>query len=283
MIADSQTHYCADPEHVRAYAPVKTLSIVSGKCGDGRTTLAVNLGLCLARADHDVLLSDANLSLGSLDTTLNLQQQFNISDLVSDKKDINDILVAGPYGISLVPSPHGNPEMSRLSQIQHHGIINSFNHMRSPADIMLIDNEAGISPAVLDFTYAAREVLLVVCDEPASMQNCFATIKALNKNRECNRFRVVANKVNSSQHGLEIYSELCRQTDRYLDVLLEYCGSIPHDDALVEATRSGKAVVESAVGSRSARSIEMLAEKIKKWPKPTVPKGQPEFFVERLV
>lgn len=283
MLANSQTHYSADVGHVRSYAPVNTLSIVSGKGGDGRSTLAINLGLCLARAKSEVLLFDANLSLGSLDTSLNLQQQFNVSDLISDKKDINDILVTGPYGISLIPSPHGNPEMSRLSQIQHHGIINSFNHMRSDADIMLIDNEAGISPAVLDFTYAAREVLLVVCDEPASMQNCFATIRALNENKECNRFRVVTNKVSSSQHGLEVYSELCRQTDRYLDVLLEYCGSIPQDDALVEATRKGKAVVETSVGSRSARSIEMLAEKIKKWPKPTTPKGQPEFFVERLV
>ena len=86
MISDSQAHYCADANHVRSYAPVKTLSIVSGKGGDGRTTLAINLGLCLARADHDVLLFDANLSLGTLDTTLNLQQRFNISDLVSDKK-----------------------------------------------------------------------------------------------------------------------------------------------------------------------------------------------------
>lgn len=270
-------------EQERIPAPVQTLSIVSGKGGDGRTTIAINLAIGFALKNAGVVLFDGNLSLGSIDSSLNLQQRFNVADLVADEKDINDISVAGPYGITLVPSCHGNPEMSHLSQIQHQGIINSFSQLRAGADIMLIDNEAGISRSVLDFTYAAREVLLVVCDEPTSLNNSFATIKTLSENRECNRFRVITNKVDSSQHGLEIYSELCRRTDRYLDVLVEYCGCIPFDDALTEASRSGKAVAENNAGSRSARSIERLVEKIMKWPKPSSVKGHPEFFLERLV
>ncbi len=267
----------------RNLPPVQTLSVVSGKGGDGRTTVAINLAMSLAQQTAQVVLFDGNLSMGTIDTALNIKQKFNIADLVADEKDINEICVTGPYGITLVPGCHGNPEMSQLSQIQHQGIINSFSQLRTAADIMLIDNEAGISRSVLDFTYAAREVLLVVCDEPASMQNSFATIKTLSSNKECCRFRVVANKVDSSQHGLEIYSELCRQTDRYLDVLVEYCGCIPFDEEITEASRAGKALTETNSGSRSSRSFQRLAEKIMKWPKPDSAQGHPEFFLERLI
>jgi len=263
------------------YSAVQTLSLVSGKGGDGRTAIALNLAVALARSDSQVVLFDANLSLGNLDLGMNVRQDFNIADVVANRKDINEVVVRGPHNIVLVPSPHGDPEMSHLSQIQHYGIINSFSNLATDADIML--NEAGISRSVVDFTHAAREVLLVVCDEPASLQNAFATIKALSASKHCYRFRVIANKVDSSQHGLEVYSDICRRTDRYLDVLLEYCGAIPFDEALASAARDGKAVVESHVGSKSARSIEKLAAKIKQWPKPQEPKGQTEFFVERLV
>jgi len=257
------------------YSAVQTISLISGKGGDGRTTIALNLAVALARSDLQVILFDANLSLGNLDLCLNVRQEFNIADVVANRKDINEVVVEGPGNIMLVPSPHGDPEMSHLSQIQHNGIINSFSNLATDADIMLIDNEAGISRSVVDFTHAAREV--------ASLQNAFATIKALSASNHCYRFRVIANKVDSSQHGLEVYSDICRRADRYLDVLLEYCGAIPFDEALARASRDGRAVVESHVGSKSARSIEKLAAKIKQWPKPTEPKGQAEFFVERLV
>lgn len=265
------------------YPPVQTISIVSGKGGDGRTAVVVNLAIALSRLQSQVLLMDANLGLGNIDHALNVQQQFNIADFVRGTKELQDIVVTGPEGVQIVPSTHGNPEMSRLSQIEHNGIINAFSQLQVPADTMFIDNVAGVSQSVLDFSHAARQVLVVVCDEPASLQNAFLTIKAINANNSTDRFKVVANKVSSSQHGLDVYSELFRLTDRYLDVLLEYCGCIPHDEMISQSTQARKSVLEAHPGSRSARSVERLANKIQQWPKPLEPKGQPEFFVERLV
>ncbi len=262
---------------------VQTISIVSGKGGDGRTSVAVNLAVALSRLQSRVLLMDGNLSLGNLDLAMNVQQQFNLSHLIDGSKELQDIVVMGQEGVWIVPSPHGDAEMSQLSQIQHNGIINAFSSLPVAADIMIIDNDAGVSRSMLDFTHAARQVLVVVCDEPASLKNAFLTIQAISANQGTDRFRVIANKVSSSQHGLDVYSELFRMTDRYLDVLMEYCGSIPQDDMLLQSTKQRTSVLEAHPGCKSTRSVERLANKIKEWPKPLEPKGQPEFFVERLV
>lgn len=263
--------------------PVQTISVVSGKGGDGRTAVALNLAIAMSRLRSRVLLMDANLALGNIDLALNVKQQFNLSHLIKGSKTLQDIVVTGPEGVSIVPSAHGDAEMSQLSQVEHIGIVNAFSSLPVAADIMFIDNDAGVSRSVLDFTHAARQVLVVVCDEPASLQNAFLTIKAISANRGTDRFRVIANKVSSSQHGLDVYSELFRMTDRYLDVLLEYCGSIPQDDMMLQANQERTSVLEAHPGCKSARSVERLANKIKEWPKPLEPKGQSEFFVERLV
>ncbi len=262
---------------------VQTISVVSGKGGDGRTTVAMNLAIAMSRLSSRVLLMDGNLSLGNIDLALNVQQQFNLSHLIGGSRSLPEIVVNGPEGVSIVPSAHGDAEMAQLSQIEHVGIINAFSSLHVPADIMFIDNDAGVSRSVLDFTHAARQVLVVVCDEPASLQNAFLTIKAINASKGTDRFRIITNKVSSSQHGLDVYSELFRMTDRYLDVLLEYCGSIPQDDMMLQANQKRTSVLEAHPGCKSARSVERLAQKIKEWPRPLEPKGQTEFFVERLV
>ena len=108
---------------------VQTISVVSGKGGDGRTAIALNLAIALSRLRSRVLLMDANLSLGNIDLALNVKQQFNLSHLIDGSRSLQEILVTGPEGVSIVPSAHGDAEMSQLSQIEHIGIINAFSSL----------------------------------------------------------------------------------------------------------------------------------------------------------
>ena len=47
-------------------------------------------------------------------------------------------------------------------------------------DFMIVDTAAGIAANTLDFCNASHEVLVVVCDDPASITDAYATIKVLN-------------------------------------------------------------------------------------------------------
>jgi flagellar biosynthesis protein FlhG len=97
------------------------------------------------------------------------------------------------------------------------------------------------------------------------------------------RFRVVANKTESSQQGLDLYASLTTLTDRHLDVLLDYCGSIPLDVQLKHAVAQRRAVVEAFPRSSAALAFRKLATKVARWPQPQTPCGHIEFFVERLI
>jgi flagellar biosynthesis protein FlhG len=50
-----------------------------------------------------------------------------------------------------------------------------------PLDVLIIDTAAGTSHSVTSFTRAAQDMLVAVCDEPASIIDVYALIKVLSR------------------------------------------------------------------------------------------------------
>ncbi|OQX47631.1 MAG: cobyrinic acid a,c-diamide synthase, partial [Candidatus Sedimenticola endophacoides] len=186
-------------------------------------------------------------------------------------------------GIRVVPASSGLKEMAELSEAEHTGIIRAFSDIGGDLDVLIIDTAAGISDTVISFSRAAQEVVVVVCDEPASITDAYAMIKLLNREYGIERFRVLANMVRSAQEGVDLYRKICRVTDRYLDVILTYIGGVPHDDMLRKAVKAQKPVVQAYPRSQIAQSFRSLARKADEWPLPVGISGNLQFFVERLI
>ncbi len=263
--------------------PVQTIAVAGGKGGVGKSIVAVNLAAAMGASSHEVLLVDGDLELGNVDRLLNLRPKYGLQEVFTGSRRLDEVVMQGPRGVSVIPSASGMMEMARLSQIEHAGLIGLFSELPTPADTLIVDVATGLSESVLSFCRAVREVIVVVVDEPTAVQDAFTTIRVLNESCHVNRFRVVANKTSSSRHGLDLYAALTRLTDRYLDVLLDFCGSIPVDPRLKQAVCQQSTVVEAFPRSPSALAFRKLSARVARWPQPQTPCGHIEFFVERLI
>ncbi len=261
----------------------RTIAITSGKGGAGKSNIAANLAVALGRLGRSVMLMDADLGLANVDVLLGLKPAGDIGQVMRGERSLREILVEGPAGIRIVPAASGIRHMAELSEAEHAGLIRAFSDLSSDLDVLIVDTAAGISDTVISFSRAVQELIVVVCDEPASITDAYALIKLLNREYGVSRFRILANMTRSAQEGRNLYNKMCRVTDRYLDVMLSYIGSIPFDDNLRKAVRSQKPVVHAFPRSRSAQTLKNLAKKADNWPVPDGASGHLQFFVEQLV
>ena len=263
--------------------PVQVIAITGGKGGVGKTNVAVNLAMCLSANAKKVMLFDADLGLANVDVLLGIYPKRNLMDVINGTCSLDDIILDGPGGIKIVPASSGVKNMAQLSPTQHAGLIRAFSELKMDIDVLIVDTAAGISDSVVSFCQASQEVVMVICDEPASMTDAYGLIKLLNQDHGLHRFRILTNMANSAQQARSVYDKIVKVTDRFLDVTLDYIGYIPYDENVVKAIRKQRAVVEAYPRSKAGLAFKTLADKVVKWPVPKTASGHLEFFVERFV
>lgn len=263
--------------------PVQVIAVTGGKGGVGKSNVSVNMAIALAELGRRVVVMDADLGLANIDVLLGLTANRNISDVLAGECSLRDVLVNGPGGIRIVPASSGTQRMTNLSPMEHAGLINAFSELGDDIDVLIVDTAAGISEGVVSFLRASQEIVLVVCDEPTSITDAYALIKLLNRDYGLYRFRVLSNQVRSQQEGKHLYNKLSRVTERFLDVALQYVGSIPYDEAVRKAVQRQRAVLDAYPRAKASLAFKALAQKVDAWPLPSTPRGHLEFFVERLV
>jgi flagellar biosynthesis protein FlhG len=262
--------------------PVRVIAVTGGKGGVGKTNVSANLGVSLAMHGERVLLLDADLGLANVDVLLGLQPGVNLSHVIKGDCALDDVLMEGPHGLRIIPAASGVKRMAELGHAEHAGLIRAFSALSFNPEILLVDTAAGISDSVVTFVRAAHEVLVVVCDEPASITDAYALIKILHREYGVDRFRVLANMVHSVLEGAELYKKLAKVADRFLDVNLDYVGAIPYDEYLRKAVQKQRALVDAYPRSKAALAFGKVAQKVAQWPAPRAANGRIEFFVERL-
>jgi flagellar biosynthesis protein FlhG len=272
-----------DIDYGSSSKPVKVIAVTGGKGGVGKSNVSVNLSIALSQLGHRVMLLDADLGLANVDIMLGLKTKFNLANVLDGECELKDIIVQGPHGLQIVPASSGTKSMAELSSIQHAGIIQAFSDIGHDIDYLIIDTAAGITDMVVNFVQAAQDVLAVVCDEPTSITDVYALMKVLNKDHNIVRFHVLANMVKTSQEGRDLFATLSSVCNRFLDVTLNYLGSVPFDDNVRKAVKKQKPLVDAFPRSPASIAIKSLSKKVQQWPVPKDASGQIEFFMERLV
>lgn len=251
--------------------PARVIAVTSGKGGVGKSSLVLNLGIALRRMGKQVLVMDGDLSLGNLDILMGLAPRFNLSHVLRNEIAMAEIVVDGPEGLRLLPTASGVHELANLSPEAHRRIVSELDALLDDVEFLLIDTGPGLSPSVIHFNVAAREVLVVTTPEPAAITDAYALIKTLTLLHPPRPVRLVTNAAASLQEGREVAAQLQRVSLRFLGMTPDYLGCVLRDDFMLSAIRNQRAVVEQYPDSRAGRCCEALARRLLRIPAPESP------------
>ena len=251
------------------------IAITSGKGGVGKSSIAVNLAIALAKAGRRVCIFDADTGLANVNILLGLKPEYSLEHVLFGAKSIEDIMLAGPHNLKVIPGAHGISECVNLHPRQQMRLTRELSRIEADFDYLLVDTAAGIADTTLDFISAAQQALVVVTPEPTSLTDAFSLIKLLQRRGGAVRYRVVVNMCNSIRQAKEIFHRFQAAVERYIGVELEYLGFILRDESLRASVslqnpvalfpdsdpsargfiRLGESLEQSLDGSRPARSF----------------------------
>ncbi len=159
----------------------KVLLITSALAGEGKTTLACNLALALARRGSKVFLIDCDLRHPSVSSCMNLKDmQYGIGDYLSGKAELNQVAfsASNPSGLVIIPGAGGFKNPDRL--IDSDRMKELIAKLRDKADYIILDT----SPCMLMSDAAvlsrfADATVMVVRQDYASKDKIIEGIESL--------------------------------------------------------------------------------------------------------
>lgn len=221
----------------------RVISVVSGKGGVGKTTLAANLGAYLSSIGKNVLIVDANLSGANLGLHLDLPDDslFSLNMILKGQARVSDATYRHLLGFEIIPASiidmHINPK--RLKHI--------LRRLSREKDFIIIDSAPGINDEASASIESSDEVILVTVPEMPSIIDILRS-KVLAEAKGKKILGVVVNRVNRD------YFEI--GPEHIEDILeLPIIASIPENKRVRESVYLRRPVV--AHFPKSEASVEM--------------------------
>jgi len=257
----------------------RIISIASGKGGVGKTFISLQISGALAAMGKSVLLFDGDLGLANIHVVLGLKPLYDMSAVVAGEKTVVDILIDGPGGIKILPGSSGVRHMAELSVTDLSKVLQGFDELVPPPDVMIIDAGAGIGDHVTSLIRLSDRLVVVVRDEAASLADGYALIKVMHQEFGYEAFDIVVNDVESMERGRAIYTKLNDVANRFLGVALRHLGTIPHDQAVVDTARRKTLLGLHAPHSAAANAMRSLAKDVMQQ---LAPNAGPLYLIDRL-
>ena len=142
----------------------KIIFLYSGKGGVGKSLIAVNLAVSMAKETRArVALVDLDLQFGDIAMLLNLDASHGISDLIEnidhlDHAFIQEIMVDGPLGLKLLLAPV-RPELADLVMVDH--VWRILSELRDMFDYIVVDSNGNLDDINLELIDLAHRIVVV--------------------------------------------------------------------------------------------------------------------------
>lgn len=248
--------------------PAVVIAVASPKGGVGKTTIALNLALAMAKQGFETLLVDADANgdvLSSIDARGQVER--GVFDILDAPGRLSEILrnTAEPGLRIAAATGHSLPESVVPSAAQHEQWRALLAEGRKLAPVVIVDCPAGMFGTTLSVLHGATHVLGVVQAEMLASRSFEMFQRGMERVREADRpslSGVVVNMLQTrSATSIDALQRIAREADRQR----LYETTIPRSEGFQQAVHAGQPVSMSRGGQPHAVSwlFDMLASEVR--------------------
>lgn len=244
-------------QSLRSTSKGKVITVFSPKGGTGKTMLATNLAMALAKRHMRTCLVDLDLQFGDVAVALRLEPTRTTSDALGLREAIDEHALTSlllPYrpNLSVLPGPTRPADAEFISADLVSTLLDG---LRSMFDIVIIDTPPAFNDVVLRALDISDVHLLVTTPDLASLKSLRVALDTLNAlGYPSGKRQIVLNR-DEANIGLT-------QGDIRQILQMPVAVRIPADRDVIVALNHGATVIEESPRNPVSRSIAKLADQL---------------------
>ena len=207
----------------------RIISVTSGKGGVGKTSLSVNLAAHLSKQGTKILLIDADLGLSNVEIMLGVTPSYTLKDVIKHGKDIEDVIINGPYNLDFISGGNGFLELAELSEIEREEILIKIHKLEELYDIIIIDTGAGISKNVTAFLTISDETIVITTSEPTALTDAYSIMKVISEEKLKQKIGLIINRVKTKSEFQQASNILISTAKKFLGEEIKSLGYVYED------------------------------------------------------
>ena len=226
----------------------RIISVISGKGGVGKSTIAANVGAALASDfKKDVIIIDCNLATSHLSLSLGMYYcPITLNNVLRGEKRIFDVIYGHPSGMKVIPASLHLREMEGVDVSKLKDVV---AELKGRADYVILDTAPGLEREAHSAISASDEVIIVANPNLPSVAD---VIKCREITSDKSNIGIVLNMVRGKGY------ELSRKDIEKLTEL-PVIASVPYDDNVHRSLAEKKPVVMLNPRSKSSREFVRIA------------------------
>ncbi len=237
----------------------KVISIYSPHDGVGKSMIATNLAVCLAKDfDQRVALVDLNLQFGDIDLMLNLTPERTLAGLISRYKELDadlmeQFLTEHKTGIKVLAAP---PKPEYAETVTVYCVERVLETLKNNYSLIIVDTSSVLQDITLAALDVSNYIFLITTFDLPSLRNaklCLEVMDALHYPRE--KIKLIMNRA-SGDMGIKM-DDVSSFLDREIDIAIPSEGRI-----VVPSVNQGKPFILTDPQSDVSECIRRMARTI---------------------
>ncbi|WP_071459461.1 MinD/ParA family protein [Bacillus massilinigeriensis] len=215
----------------------KTIAVVSGKGGVGKSNFSLNFAIKLAKKARKILIFDLDIGMGNIEILMGRSAPCSIADYFIKGMSLSDLIVGTDTGIDYISGGSGLSHIVSLNENSATRFMNDLDSILLNYDYVIFDMGAGMTEVNVSILLSVHDVIVITAAEPTAMMDAYAAIKILHLAGKNSPFKLVVNRVSSKKEGEETLNRLEKVILQFLGKHSIKLGMIPDDSSVTQAVK----------------------------------------------
>ncbi|AUJ26664.1 MULTISPECIES: MinD/ParA family protein [Virgibacillus] len=283
MKTDQATGLRNKLETMRESKQAKTIAVISGKGGVGKSNITLNFALGLLRHGKKILIMDMDIGMGNIDILLGRQIERTIVDMFQRRLPIQSIIEQGPENLDYIAAGSGFSDIYAIDTQTKEFFFQQYQSLLIHYDYIFFDMGAGITNDSLSFILAAEECILVTTPEPTAITDGYSMIKHIASHNNMLPIRVIMNRAQSNMQGHNMLVRFQKVIQQFLQINIHVLGSLPEDQTVRAAVIHQTPFIifqeKSAISKATKRLVRTYLTEVDEY---KAEKGNSSSFLQKL-